>query len=185
MECLFCGKEFDESLGCCPCCGQKVDAKNAALADFKKTPLKEDFENAKKKWEVYHNCNNFEMKYFYLKRGAVLGKVSSIVQLTIMDYDCLIVLLSFKLSQFGHVDQKYDIVGFYDKEYDKVKRARLTDKLYLDSSRVCIGSGSSGFNDGSFRPFSVDTFAPIGKSKRIPDDGETWDLSTLDEEMDV
>lgn len=188
MVCPFCHKEFEESEGCCPCCGLKVDVCEGVyrLLRFEEaTFTTEYFFKAKKTIREQHptcKCVDFEMELYYCKKNIVLGCVQSLMQLSVIDWDSLIVVFRYYWENGDWLNTGRYVMDIYDSQFMKMKGARLTDKLYLAISEESIGC--SNYQDDYFCPISIDTFAPV-KNKRIPSGKYSWDLSTLDKEMGV
>lgn len=189
MVCPFCHKEFDESEGCCPCCGLKVDVceEMYRLLRFEeKTFTTEYLFKAKKTIRELRptlKCEDFEMEFYYCKKNIALGYVRNLMQLSATDWDSLIVVIRYYWENGNFINTGRYVMDIYDSQFMKIKGARLTDNLYLGSSEESIGR--SGYQDSSFCPILIDTFAPVGKSKWIPSEKNSWDLSTLDKEMGV
>lgn len=86
----------------------------------------------------------------------------------------------------GYTNVGCDVVGFYDKDNNDVRRVRLTDKLYIEGSHECIGETSnSWFHSNAFHLSSVATFEHVGDARCFPYSLEGWDLTKLDETIGV
>ena len=187
MECQFCHTEFNEAEGSCPCCGLKVDylIRKKELDNFWETKTKKDFEKKKRELRK-QKYDNFELLYFYCKKNVVLGRLSELPLLLTVDYDCLMVLVRYNWYNIGYTNVRCDVVGFYDKDNNDVRRVRLTDKLYIEGSHECIGATSnSWFHSNAFHLSSVATFEHVGDARCFPYSLEGWDLTKLDETIGV
>ena len=190
MVCPFCHKEFDESEGCCPCCGLKVAVCEGVYRLFRfeeNTLTTEYLFKAKKTIRELRptlKCVNFGIEFYYCKKNTALGYVRDLMQLSAIDWDSLMVVIKYDWENGDWLNTGLYVMDIYDSQFMKMKGARLTDKLYLATSKESICSNYY-YEDVYFCPISTDTFAPVGKSKWIPSEKNSWDLSTLDKEMGV
>lgn len=186
MECLFCHTELGKDDACCPCCGMRKDymERQEQFDKFMESVIKKDYEKKKRELRKLKR-DTFEMKFYYCIKDVALGCMGELRQLSAVDYDYLIVLVRYHWHNYGYTNIGYGVVGFYDKNNEKVRRVRLTDKLYIEGSDEGIGrTGSSWFNDDAFRLYSVTTFEQVGRPKGFPV-WSPWDLTKLDEKMGV
>lgn len=192
MVCPFCHKEFDESEGCCPCCGLKVAVCEGVYRLFRfeeKTLTTEYLFKAKKTIRELRptlKCVNFGIEFYYCKKNIALGYVRDLMQLSAIDWDSLMVVIKYDWENGDWLNAGRYVMDIYDSQFKKIRGARLTEKLYLGSAEESIiRNYSKGSQEVNFCPISIETFAPVGKSKRKPSGYNSWDLSTLDKEMGV
>lgn len=150
---------------------------------FLESVIKKDYEKKVEELKT-PNRDEFELQFYYCIKDVALGWAANKNQLP-SDYDYLVVLVRYHWHNGIYTNIGYGVVGFYDRNQKKLRRVRLTDKLYIEACDEGIGhSEGSWFNDDAFCLYSVSTFEQVGDPQGFPV-WSPWDLTKLDEKMGV